>query len=318
VDVLRIDTEADERARLVASADSGARALEFEPSRTGDYVVRMQPELLRGGRYSLTVRARPALSFPVENVDPRAIGSRFGAPRDGGARDHHGVDIFAPRGTPVVAAAPGVISGVRTTPRGGKVVWLRDERRSLRLYYAHLDSQMVANGMQVEIGDTLGLVGNTGNAISTPPHLHFGVYRRGEGPLDPYPFVREWSQSVPALRVDTALFAAWVRTSSRMTLDDRALERGTPLLVRGGTGERYRVELPDGTMAWVAARQVERAGDALDVVSVKSGCAVRDRAAPNSAVIAQLSSADRLTVLGRFDRYQLVRLDSVQGWTDCA
>jgi hypothetical protein len=71
-------------------------------------------------------------------------------------------------------------------------------------------------------------------------------------------------------------------------------------------------------MAWVAARQVERAGDALDVVSVKSGCAVRDRAAPNSAVIAQLSSADRLTVLGRFDRYQLVRLDSVQGWTDCA
>src|SRR5690606_6321435 len=132
---------------------------------------------LRAGRVTVTLAAEPALAFPVEGRGTGAVGSFFGADRDGGARSHHGVDIFAPRGTPVLAAAEGTVSRVRETPRGGKVVWLRDEARGQNLYYAHLDSQLVAGGERVRVGDTLGLVGNTGNARTTPPHLHFGIYR---------------------------------------------------------------------------------------------------------------------------------------------
>ena len=87
-----------------------------------------------------------------------------------------------------MAAAPGTVTRVNETNLGGKVVWLRDTLGN-SLYYAHLDSQAVSSGMQVNIGDTLGFVGNTGNARTTPPHLHFGVYRRGEGPVDPWWFL---------------------------------------------------------------------------------------------------------------------------------
>ena len=74
-------------------------------------------------------------------------------------------------------------------PLGLSYVWLYDARRGQALYYAHLDSQIVQAGVQVDVGDTLGLVGNTGNARSTSPHLHFGIYRHGEGALDPLPFI---------------------------------------------------------------------------------------------------------------------------------
>ena len=93
--------------------------------------IRLQPELLRGGRYSLTLKAEPALAFPVQGGANKSIQSGFGAPRDGGVREHHGIDIFAPRGTPVLAAARGYVTRVNETPRGGRVVWVRDETRSL-------------------------------------------------------------------------------------------------------------------------------------------------------------------------------------------
>ena len=57
-------------------------------------------------------------------------------------------------------------------------------------YYAHLERQAVTTGEHVTAGDVVGYVGNTGNARTTPPHLHFGIYRRGEGPIDPLPFVQ--------------------------------------------------------------------------------------------------------------------------------
>ncbi len=59
---------------------------------------------------------------------------------------------------------------------GGKQVWLRDTKRGQSLYYAHLDSIAKTSG-SVKTGDTLGFVGNTGNARTTPPHLHFGIYK---------------------------------------------------------------------------------------------------------------------------------------------
>ena len=191
LDLFAADTLAPgtEPRPALASADSGRRQLTFEVPRTGSYVLRAQPELLRGGRYTFVVEIGPSLAFPLPGRDGRAIQSLYGADRDGGARRHQGVDIFAPRGTPVTAAVSGVVTNTGITTLGGKVVWLYDTRRGQALYYAHLDSQIVQPGTQVAVGDTLGLLGNTGNARSTPPHLHFGIYRRGEGALDPLPFI---------------------------------------------------------------------------------------------------------------------------------
>ena len=166
-------------------------SIELDLLDDAEYVLRLQPELGRGGRYKLGIRTAPMLGFPVAGFDTRAIQSGFGAVREGGRRSHHGVDIFVPRGTPAVAAVDARVSRVRTTPRGGNVVWLQPLFGNLRLYYAHLDTQTVEPGQYVVAGETVGTVGNTGNARTTPPHLHFGVYvRRRGGAWDPYPFLR--------------------------------------------------------------------------------------------------------------------------------
>ena len=159
----------------------------------GDYIVRVQPSLLtQAGQYRLAIRDEPQLQFPVNGHGTGSIQSGFGADRDGGAREHHGVDIFAPRGTRVIAALDARVSRVDTTGLGGKVVWLQPLFGSTRLYYAHLDSQSVEPGQYVFAGETIGTVGNTGNARTTPPHLHFGVYIRNRGGArDPYPFLAQ-------------------------------------------------------------------------------------------------------------------------------
>jgi murein DD-endopeptidase MepM/ murein hydrolase activator NlpD len=78
---------------------------------------------------------------------------------------------------------------VTTNRLGGNVVWVWDAERGQALYYAHLDRQDVSAGSRVHAGDVLGRVGNTGNARTTPPHLHFGIYRPIEGAIDPLPFI---------------------------------------------------------------------------------------------------------------------------------
>ena len=143
---------------LVASTDTAAR-LVHEARRDGVYVLRVQPELLRSGDYNVTASTEPSLAFPVSGRDGRAVKSFFGADRDAGARRHHGIDIFAPRGTPVLAAARGVVRSISPNNLGGNVVWLSDHDRGQTLYYAHLDRHNVTAGQQVEIGDTLGFVG---------------------------------------------------------------------------------------------------------------------------------------------------------------
>jgi len=190
LDLFRVPGDPRDPLRPVLSTDSVPGSWSYEPYRGGEFVLRLQPELLRGGRFDVTLRLEAQLAFPVADHDVGDILSVFGVPRDGGRRSHHGVDIFARRGTPVVATSPGIVRGVRVTNLGGKVVWLRDPARNASMYYAHLDSQTVDNGDRVETGDTLGFVGNSGNAITTPPHLHFGIYRRGDGPVDPDPFIR--------------------------------------------------------------------------------------------------------------------------------
>ena len=326
LDLFGVTGESASGVRPVASADSGATYLEYMPPRDAELVLRVQPELLRGGRYTLTISGAPTLTFPVHGGRLGDIRSVFGDPRDDGERSHHGVDIFASRGTPVVAASEGTITRVRTTPLGGKVIWLRDHRDRQSLYYAHLDSQFVTVGQWVQPGDTLGLVGNTGNAVTTPPHLHFAIYRRGEGPVDPWPFIASPASRLPPLEVDTAVLGQWTRSAreglrlrARPTLDSPPLEE-LPLhtAMRGvaASGRWYRVRLPDGTGGYVASWLTEPIGG--PVHERRTGTAAPLRAGPraDAPVVATLGAGEPLPVLGRFGPFLMVQAAAgAIGWT---
>ena len=115
------------------------------------------------------------LLMPVPGVRAAQVADTWGAARDGG-RSHEGQDIFAPRGTPVYAATPGFVYRIETRDRGGRVVWVAGAG-GRRYYYAHLEDWAdIEEGGKVSIETVLGYVGNTGNASTTPPHLHFGIY----------------------------------------------------------------------------------------------------------------------------------------------
>ncbi|HUP61590.1 MAG TPA: M23 family metallopeptidase [Thermoanaerobaculia bacterium] len=127
--------------------------------------------------------------MPVVGVQPFDLSNSWGEPRDGGRRKHRGIDIFAPRGTGVVAVADGIISFIGDQPKGGHCLWLTTESGS-SFYYAHLDRWAAGlyEGMEVRSGDLLGYVGNTGNARTTPPHLHFAINQNDEM-VNPYPIL---------------------------------------------------------------------------------------------------------------------------------
>ncbi|HEX6309347.1 MAG TPA: M23 family metallopeptidase [Longimicrobiales bacterium] len=173
-------------ARPARRSDHG---LTFVARASGEFVLRLQPRIGSGGVYDVSVEGDAQLLFPVAGGAMSDIGGVFGDPRDGGVREHEGVDIFAPRGTAVLAVADGWIEQARNTPTGGIVIWQQDAARGLRYYYAHLDALHVHEGERVSAGDVIGRVGNTGNARGTRPHLHFGVYRPGTIPLDPLPMI---------------------------------------------------------------------------------------------------------------------------------
>ena len=267
VDLFRVPADAADPMRPIFSSESPVDVFSHEPWRGGEFVLRVQPELLRGGSYSVSLEIQAQLVFPVEGRGSEYIYSWFGAPRDGGARIHRGVDIFARRGTPVLAASAGRVSRVRDTRIGGKVVWVRDPVRNASIYYAHLDSQYVRDGQEVQAGDTVGFVGNTGNARTTPPHLHLGLYRRGEGAVDPFPFIDPVRATAPELVVDTERLGQWNRVRNagvRLRAAPgargdvvRELDRHTPLRVLAGSGSFFRARLPDGTTGYVAARLTE-------------------------------------------------------------
>jgi hypothetical protein len=180
--------------------------------------------------------------------------------------------------------------------------------------------------MRVDIGDTLGFVGNTGNARTTPPHLHFGVYRRGEGPVDPYWFVYRPRGTLPRLLADTTRLGRWIRPSGARALLLTApvarsdtvgiLGRHTAMRVVSASGGFYRVRLPDGATGFVNARLTESADRAI--ATLPGGGAILARPVANlspSDVVAVVDSGESIGVLGRFGEFTLVRNSrGVAGW----
>ena len=129
--------------------------------------------------------------MPVVGVRPEDLRDSYTTGRSGG-RMHQAIDVFAPRGTPVVAMVDGTLTRVGRDGLGGNVVRLRAGSGRYAFYYAHLDAFApgLREGQAVAQGDTLGTVGTTGNARGTPPHLHLQMLLVGrdgsERPLNPY------------------------------------------------------------------------------------------------------------------------------------
>jgi murein DD-endopeptidase MepM/ murein hydrolase activator NlpD len=147
----------------------------------------------------LAVLDTSGLLVPVQGVSANKLSDTFTQARAGGARVHDAVDITAPRGTPVLAAAGGTIEKLFQSNDGGNTIYVRSPDRGTIHYYAHLDSyaQGLHDGQRVQRGQVLGTVGSTGNAAETAPHLHFAIIQTTPGAqwydggtaINPYPLL---------------------------------------------------------------------------------------------------------------------------------
>jgi peptidoglycan LD-endopeptidase LytH len=319
VDLFEIRPDAE--ARRIASLTEGT-TLTADVPRDGAYVLRVQPELLRGGRYTIVQRTLASLPFPVEGLTARAVQSEFGAARDAGRREHQGIDIFAPRNTAVVAVADGTAQS-GTNALGGNVVWLRDHGEPRSFYYAHLTRAAFEGTTRVRTGEVVGYIGNTGNARSTAPHLHFGIYQRGA--IDPLPFLRADDQPPPEIKDADKWVSQLVRvTSARSALRagtarDAAtitqLNRATLARIVAVTDGRVRVELPDRSGGYLDRSAVAFANTPLRRQTLRAGEVIRDRPLPAAPPITAIDEPVTVDVLGEFNGFSFIRAESgPPGW----
>ncbi|WP_332811189.1 M23 family metallopeptidase [Sphingomonas sp.] len=139
------------------------------------------------------------LALPVAGVRPAQLIDTFTQARAGGARVHDAIDIMAPTGTPVVAAAPGTVEKLFFSQGGGGITaYVRSPDHRWLYYYAHLNDYApgLREGRPVRRGDPIGTVGSTGNANPAGPHLHFAILHMRPGdkwhqgtPINPYPLL---------------------------------------------------------------------------------------------------------------------------------
>ena len=169
-----------------ALEDAAPPALEADPGATRDLDDATRATS-RGDR----------LLVPVVGVPPGDLVDTFWAARSEG-RSHDAIDIMAPRGRPVVAAAAGRVVRLFTSDKGGITAYVVGLDEETVYYYAHLDAY--ANGLEdgdvLDQGDPIGTVGDTGNATPGNTHLHFAVWRTDDPadfwdgePVNPYPLL---------------------------------------------------------------------------------------------------------------------------------
>ena len=298
------------RTSLLQSPDTNISEFSYDIPETGSYLLKIQPQLFRVGSYSLSIATGPSLGFPVGDK-AAYIGSTWGDNRDAGRRSHEGVDIFAPKRTPAVAAADGTIVSVREGGIGGKTVWLRPEGRNYTLYYAHLDEQLVQEGQAVKKGDVVGLVGNTGNARTTPPHLHFGIYGFG-GAVDPFPFVSRQVKTAP--EVQQKALAGYLRLTKDLKADDLTAKKNSLLLPLAVTAKGYIAELPDGRLVQTAFPSVQPVKEPLKKSKTIAATAIYKVPGITEVTGNTLPQGASVSILGYFNEYAFVRSGEAEGW----
>ncbi|MFC2158850.1 peptidoglycan DD-metalloendopeptidase family protein [Acidobacteriota bacterium] len=325
MDLFKIRGESPQSWNKVASSNSMDNKLIFEPRQDADYALRIQPELLRGGQYTLHIGKTAALDFPVPGYATRDIGSWFGDPRDGGRREHHGVDIFARRHSPVIAPTKAYVRSVRDDKVGGLNVWLEDTDRRMYIYFAHLQKIDVEPFTNVEAGQQIGTVGNTGNARTTPPHLHFAIYYQGQGAVDPFLFIDPLKDTPAPIKADLAHMGQWIRSLEpsiplKSSLLQQAkskltLEKGSIMQVLAASSDQYRVQLPDGITGYVKSVSTESTDEALMNLLAQSSQSVTEAPEFGAGTKEEIQSGDELLILGKYAGHWFVQtLRGQTGW----
>lgn len=117
----------------------------------------------------------------------------FGADREGGQRRHEGTDLFGKEGTLIISSCGGKVEQLGWNRLGGERVGVRGDDGNY-YYYAHLQyiSPHLIKGKRIEAGEAIGGMGRTGDAITTPDHLHFGIELPNGQWINPYPFLAVW------------------------------------------------------------------------------------------------------------------------------
>ena len=223
----------------------------------------VEPKLTKGGYV-----------FPVHG--PASFVDTFGAGR-AVVGWHHGEDIFAPMGAPLLAVADGTLFSVGWNDIGGLRLWLRDAKGN-EFYYAHLSafSPLAIDGARVRAGDVIGFVGNSGDAETTPPHLHFEIHPVGllglgyDGVINPYRYLLAWQRLedvrfvagagwVPALH---AVQAPEPRRLPALVDGHLQRERPRPRLAAAGHGEAGLGRGDRRARRWPRRCRAARSGDA--------------------------------------------------------
>jgi hypothetical protein len=234
---------------VLAVNGSSASLLGLSPSSANDGIVTDRRPTARGLIFVVAVATFvfvvssvsaapsgkvPRLIFPI--VGPVAFQDDWGDARWQGS--HEGTDIMAPRGTVEVAAEPGKIKFWTTSASAGCMLYLYGKSGTTYLYI-HLNNDLtkgndnrgacvpgvaytkgLRNGAQVEAGQPVGYVGNSGDADSTPPHLHFEVHPNDGGAVNPYPYLR---------KAERLIFGTSMKTTVTLTV--------TGTVTRAATGQ---------------------------------------------------------------------------------
>lgn len=306
---------------LIATLDTSSSQLNYTVKKDEELILRIQPELLKTVEYIVTITTGPSLAFPVDSSGKPRIISTWGADRDGGKRSHEGVDIAAAFRTPALAAADGFIGRVTDNNLGGKVVFLVDENTGNSLYYAHLDSQIAKPGERVKVDDVVGLVGKTGNAKNTIPHLHFGIYTVS-GAIDPLPFINPKIETPGKIVASLNELNNWAHLLSSASLFDGAtteskstkLSENEAIFVAAATSDWYKVVLPSGKTGFVKSKNISAKN--TDVVKIKSNTRffdAPDSLAPAKAIILKDTTLENL---GTHNDYFLTKYNDLLGWIE--
>ena len=180
------------KLRGMPQQDTAARRID---SASAFSVVDSAPES-RANEIELTMLRRE-LAVPVAGITASTLHDTYNELR-GGTRPHEALDILAPRGTPVLSAANGRVLKLFTSKPGGLMVYATDSSERFILMYGHLDAYApgLADGQTLRQGQQIGVVGTTGNAPVTTPHLHFAIARATDlkqwwkgTPVNPYPLL---------------------------------------------------------------------------------------------------------------------------------
>jgi len=304
---------------LLTVMDTLSRQLQYVVKKDGPFLLRLQPELLRSVEFTVTITITPSLAFPVHPSGNPKIISLWGVDRDGGARKHEGIDISAAFRTPALAAADGIIR-VSENEIGGKVVFIRDDNSGNNLYYAHLDKQSVQQGQRVRTGDVIGLVGNTGNARTTIPHLHFGIYT-DNGAINPISFVDNRQPAPKSITAPIHNLNKWLRTSAAVTLYEEASAKsnviyktgsGEAAFITGAADNYYKVHLPGGQIGFINSTMLTN--KILRTQKTSAEARLLDTHDQNAPAKSTIAKGIILDVIGIYNNYNLVEYNKLYGW----